>query len=212
MKTQIETNPIEIAHKSFRIIEDLVDLSAFSKQVKPVIKRIIHTTGDIEFAQMCYLNEDAVLSGMNAIRNSCNIITDVQMVATGINRKNLQAFNCDIHTAISLPEVEKIALEKNITRAIAAADYLKPLMNKAIVMCGNAPTFLYRVMEMIDSGEINPALIVAFPVGFVGAAESKEQLLTYSDRVPIISNKGNKGGSAICSAVLNALVLNLTHK
>jgi precorrin-8X/cobalt-precorrin-8 methylmutase len=212
MKPQIETNPLEIAHKSFRIIEDLVDLSSFSKQVKPVIKRIIHTTGDIEFAQMSHLNDEAVLSGMKAIQENCNIITDVQMVATGINQKNLQAFDCKIHTAISLPEVEKIALEKNITRAIAAADYLKPLMNNAIVMCGNAPTFLYRIMEMIDAGEINPALVVAFPVGFVGAAESKEELLKYSDRVPVITNKGNKGGSAICSAVLNALVLNLTHK
>lgn len=212
MKKEIETNPIEIAHKSFRIIDDLVDLSAFSKLVKPVIKRIIHTTGDTEYSQICHISDEAVQKGMKAIQNSCNIITDVNMVAAGINRKNLQSFDCKIHTAIDLPEVEKIASEKNITRAIASADFLKPLMNKAIIMCGNAPTFLYRIMEMIDADEINPALIVAFPVGFVGAAESKEELLKYSDRVSIISNKGNKGGSAICSAVLNALVLNLTHK
>lgn len=202
-----ETNPIHIADQSFQIIESLVDLSRFSENEKAVAKRIIHTTGDTEFAAITQLGNRAVEEGIAAIARACNIVTDVEMVASGINKSRLGFFNCPIHTSICHPDAAYIAESEGITRSMAGARLLKSFMNNAIILCGNAPTFLFEIMEMVKSGEIRPALIVGVPVGFVGAAESKSQLWELAYSVPVITCAGTKGGSAIAAAVLNALVL-----
>jgi len=204
-----ETDPDRIEKKSFEIIDAHVNISAYPPICRPVVRRLVHTTGDFQFAETVDINEEAVRAGMRAIRSGAKIICDVNMVETGINKNRLAPFKSSIITAISHPAVARLSEKEGVTRAIKAAEFLKDEMDGAVILCGNAPTFLFRVVDFIDKNEIKPALVVGMPVGFVGAAESKEALCGLSSRVSLIANRGNKGGAALCAAVINALVKNI---
>ena len=185
-------HPIEA--ESYRILRELVDLSRFGSLGRAVAERVIHASADLEYAESLVLDEAALQSGLEALRRNAPIVTDVHMVAAGITARKPLCY-------VSDPRACELSEKLGITRSAAgfrlAAEEVGP---GAVWVVGNAPTALFELLDL----EADPALVVGLPVGFVGAAESKEKLL--ESGLPAISNRGPKGGSAVAAAALNALV------
>jgi len=171
----------------------------------PIIERVVHATADPEFAKLLVISEKAVEAGVAAIKAGAKIVTDVKMVKAGINEARLRRFGAKILTYIDDKRAIKLANDESITRAAAAIRLaVKDGLTGAIVLIGNAPTAAFELADAVKRELAKPALIVATPVGFVGAAESKEVIASLS--TPFIIVKGRKGGSAVAVAVLNALL------
>ncbi|EYE89225.1 precorrin-8X methylmutase [Fervidicella metallireducens AeB] len=197
------TNPMEIENKSMEIIEAAIGEHNFTPMELKVVERTIHTTGDFDYKNIIHIKKGAIEAGIEAIKSGCRIVTDTKMAFSGINKKVLEKANCTIDCFIAEEEIAKIAKEKGITRSMAAMDYAAKVRADIFVI-GNAPTALFRIGELIKEGKISPKLIVAVPVGFVGAAESKEYIRGFD--VPTISTIGNKGGSNVAAAIMNAIL------
>ncbi len=194
-----------IEDKSMEIIDSEIGSHTYSPDEWTIVKRVIHSTADFDFARQekIVFHKDAIKSGIDALKRGCNIIVDVNAVIGGLNKDNLQKFGnqaiCDISDAKVIEEAKKL----NRTRAQTAMRMAAKQMNGGIVAIGNAPTALLEVIQMVKEGVTSPALIVGIPVGFVCAAESKDELCTLD--VPYITNIGRKGGSPCASAIINAL-------
>ncbi len=200
----LPATPEAIEACSMEIIESLLPPIVCSAGELQVIKRIVHAAGDIEIAQLVRFHPQAIASGIKAIRTGNPIYTDVKMAAAGINRKKTDEFGCDVTCAIDNPGAIKITNEGGITRSAAAIRFLDTKLHNAIIAIGNAPTALFALIDLIDSTDITPALIVGMPVGFVGAKESKSELMKRD--IPFIAIEGNRGGSALAVAAVNALL------
>lgn len=197
--------PMEIENKSMEIIAPyLKDLNLNDEETK-VYSRIIHAAGDVEYAPIIRLHPDAITAGKEAIKKGYNIYTDVEMVRTGINKRKLASFGGEVFCRVADPEIARVAKEKGITRSMAAMQSFGQDLDGAIVAVGNAPTALYEVLRMVEQDGIRPALIVGIPVGFVGAADSKEALAA-NTIVPYVTVAGTKGGSPIAASVINAIM------
>ena len=199
-------NPMEIENASMRIIESEIGEHSFSKEELLIVKRIIHTTADFEYKNLVEISKDAIEASKKVFKKSFTIYTDTNMALSGINKIALSKLNGKAICYVNLDEVHKVAKEKGITRSMAA-------LEKACednVVFGNAPTALFKLKELIKSGKANPSLIIAVPVGFVGAAESKENLDELN--VPYIRVKGRKGGSTVAAAIVNALMYNVYER
>ncbi len=196
--------PHEIEEESFRILSELVDLQRFPEDFRPVVQRVVHTTGDPEFAKSLLFHRDAVASGVEAIKAGRPILTDVTMVQSGIDKKILSRFGVDVICKISDPQVRQDAESAGSTRSAAAMRAAADAVSGGIVAIGNAPTAVMEVIRLINDGKIHPALVIGIPVGFVGAVESKEELAGIS--VPFITNRGRKGGSTVAVAIVNAIL------
>ena len=185
-------HPVEA--ESYRILRDLVDLSHLGPLCRAVAERVIHASADLEYADTLALDEDALRGGREAILGGAPLVTDVGMVAAGITARDALCF-------VSDPRAKELSENLGVTRSAAgfrvAAGEAGP---GAVWVVGNAPTALFELLEM----DVAPALVVGVPVGFVGAAESKEKLLR-SD-LPAVANRGPKGGSAVAAAAVNALL------
>lgn len=198
-------NPQAIESRSMAIIEENIpQLATLPLGEREITKRIIHTTGDLAYGELVQIHPEAVARGLQALKSGRPIVTDVNMVRTGINSNLLAALNITASCYISHPEVVDEAKNTGLTRAMLAMRRAVPEINGGIVAIGNAPTALFTLLEMISAGEAQPALVVGTPVGFVGAAESKE-LLTRST-VPYITVTGTRGGSTVAAAIVNALL------
>lgn len=197
----------KIERDSFSIIEAGMSRH-FDEQLLPIVKRVIHATGDFEFEAILKFHPGAVRSGISAIRAGKDIFADVKMVEAGINKKALSRFGGTVICHISDEDVEKAAEEKAMTRAECAVEKAFYNKNKAvnigIAAIGNAPTALIRLMEIIEDGGFEPGLIVGVPVGFVKAEESKAAL--FGKPYPYITCLGKKGGSPIAAAIINAII------
>ncbi|CAA9369605.1 Precorrin-8X methylmutase [uncultured Leptolyngbya sp.] len=158
----------------------------------------------IDFVTDLAYSTDAADAGRSALINGAPILCDAQMVANGVTRKRLPANNAVICT-LNEPQVPTIAQTIQNTRSAAALELWKPHLEGAVVAIGNAPTALFRLLELLDEGAPKPALILGFPVGFVGAAESKAALAANSRGVPFLTIQGRRGGSAMAAAAVNAL-------
>ena len=187
----------EIAKLSHSIIDRRLRSDKSDDKTKAVIQRIIHATADFSFAQSVRIAPDAIEKGCDALEAGCPIICDVNMVKAGITSVDNEIF-CEIKSE----DVIKIAKEKGITRAAAAMEKLKSRLQDSIVVVGNAPTALFRVMEIAHTGP-KPALVIGLPVGFVGARESKLALI--DSGLSYISNTNFRGGSPVAAAALNAV-------
>lgn len=198
-------DPRSIENKSMEIIESFLDAAAFSPREKMVVKRVVHTTGDPQIVELIRFHPQAVEAGIRALSNGASVYTDVNMLKTGINQKKLAAFGGEVFCAIADPVVIQAAEEWGITRAAAAMRLYGSRLDKGVVAIGNAPTALFEVLNLVEQGVCQPALIVGTPVGFVGAAESKEMLVA-QDKVPYISLVGTRGGSPIAVSIINALL------
>ena len=201
--------PQTIEPRSMAIIEDLLPPLDCSEEERQVIKRIVHAAGDPQVASLVRLHPNAVSAGIAAIRQGKPIFTDVRMVVVGINHHLARKFGCSIHCAFDEPEVMRQAPAKNTTRSAAAVRSLGMRLHGAIVAIGNAPTALLALLDLIDGGDVLPALVVGMPVGFVQARESKAELMKRD--IPYITIEGTRGGSAAAVATVNAL-LNLAWK
>lgn len=197
-------NGDDIYRKSFAIIRSEANLDSLSADLAHVAVRLIHACGMTDIVQDLAASPDAVQAGREALEWGAPIFCDSQMVANGITRKRLPANN-DIICTLNHPNAPAIAQQIDNTRSAAALDLWQPQMAGALVAIGNAPTALFRLLELLDEGAPKPALILGFPVGFVGAAESKAELAANSRGVPFITLQGRRGGSAIAVAAVNAL-------
>jgi precorrin isomerase len=197
-------NGNDIYRKSFAIIRAEADLNQLPDDLAHVAVRLIHACGMTDIVSDLAASSDAVKVGRLALAAGASIFCDSQMVANGITRKRLPANN-EIICTLNQLEVLELSQRINNTRSAAAVDLWKPRLAGAVIAIGNAPTALYRLLELLDEGAPKPALILGFPVGFVGAAEAKAELASNSRGVPFITLHGRRGGSAIAAAAVNAL-------
>ena len=202
--------PMAIENRSMEIIAPhLAGLDLDERAVK-VYSRMIHAAGDVDYAPIIRVSPDAIEAGMAALKGGCDIFTDVEMVRTGINKKKLASFGGSVHCLIADPEVAAAAKEAGITRAMASMRRFGQKLNGSIVAIGNAPTALFEVLRMVKEEGLRPACIVGIPVGFVGAADSK-QALAENGTIPYITVQGTKGGSPIAVAAVNAMMYLLNN-
>lgn len=199
-------DPAEIYRKSFSIIADEVDFSSLPKAMHPVARRLIHTGGMIDVLEDLVFSDGAAEAGALAMSKGADILCDVTMVAAGITKRLLPSTN-QVVCALDDTQTNIIAAKSNTTRSAAAMDVLAEQFDGSILAIGNAPTALFRVLELVENGAAKPALILGFPVGFVGAVESKLSLVSNELGIPFIALKGRRGGSAYAAAAVNALAL-----
>jgi precorrin-8X/cobalt-precorrin-8 methylmutase len=197
-------DPKRIEAESFAIIDREVGGHGFDSLQWPVVRRVIHTTADFDFARITRFSPGAVGAGIEALRRGLKVFCDTTMVQAGVNKPRLAAFGSEIQCHIADEDVARQARQKGITRSAVAVG--KGVADGCgIYLIGNAPTALFRLLHLADQGLANPSLVVGVPVGFVGAEESKEALL--ASKFPFITCRGRKGGSAIAAAVLNSLMI-----
>ncbi|MBE3143232.1 MAG: sirohydrochlorin nickelochelatase, partial [Planctomycetes bacterium] len=197
----------KIVNTSMKLIREAIgsELAKAPKDQVPIIERVVHTTADPEFAKLLAISDDAVKAGVAAIKAGAKIVTDVKMVKAGINEARLKKFGGKVYTYMNDERAIKLANAESLTRAAAAMRLaIKDGLDGGIVLIGNAPTAAFELAEQVKKGLVKPALIVAVPVGYVGAAESKEVVAKLP--IPFIITKGRKGGSTIAVAVFNALL------
>ena len=192
-----------IYQRSFAIIRAEADLARFSPEEERVAVRISHACGMVEITKDIAFSPTFAVAGIEALRAGAPVVCDAKMVANGVTRTRLPANNQVICT-LDDPRVPGLALEIGNTRTAAAMELWRPHLAGAVVVIGNAPTALFRLLEMLDAGAPHPAVVIGMPVGFVGAAESKDALAA-DGRVPWAIIRGRKGGSAMAAAGVNAL-------
>ena len=205
MKVEFEkVLPRDIEKRSFEIITEEIGDRKLDKDQEKVIKRVIHTTADFEYLDNLCFSENVVLETIEAIKNGACIVTDTQMVKSGINKKALAKYGGEVYCFMSDEDISEIAKKNGTTRATASMDKALKVDKELIFAIGNAPTALIRLYELISEGRINPKLIIGVPVGFVNVVESKELIMKL--KVPYIVARGRKGGSNVAAAICNALL------
>jgi precorrin-8X/cobalt-precorrin-8 methylmutase len=196
--------PEDIEKRSFEIITEILGGREFPPMHGPIIKRVIHTTADFDYADTLNISELAVEKGIEAIKSGCNIVTDTKMASVGINKKTLSKFGGQVVCFMDDEAIAVEAKEKSVTRASLCMEKAANNANNRIYVVGNAPTALIRLYELVKENVISPALVVGVPVGFVNVVESKELFKTLN--IPYIITEGRKGGSNIGAAIINALL------
>lgn len=197
-------DPKRIEAESFKIIEGLLADLNLPKEQKEVVKRVVHATVDLDYARGLIFHPCAIEAGLVALRTGKNIVTDVTMVKVGIREEIVSDFGGKVVCFVNDEEVVQSSSRSGCTRAAISMRKAYQLMDGGIVAIGNAPTALFEVCHLVRKGKTRPALIIGVPVGFVGAVESKKELLTLP--VPFITNQGQKGGSSAAVAIVNALL------
>ena len=203
-----ERDPQTIYRESFARIEAEAGpaLAALPRDLARVAVRLIHACGMTDLVEDLAATPDLVEASRKALADGAPILCDAAMVASGIMRRHLPA-GVEIVAAIDLPGVKERTAEIGNTRSAAAMELLGERLDGALVAIGNAPTALFRLLEMIELDGIRPAAILGFPVGFVGAAESKDALIAADLGIPYLTLRGRRGGSALAAAAVNALIL-----
>ena len=196
--------PEDIEKKSFEIIGEILGDRKLDPENELVIKRTIHTSADLDYADKLVFSDHAVSIGIEALRNGCDIVTDTNMAKAGINKSVLSRLGGEVHCFMADEDVAKEAKERGVTRAIVSMEKAARLEKPCIFAIGNAPTALIAINDLMKEGRLKPALIVGVPVGFVNVVESKEIIIA-SD-APYIVARGRKGGSNIAAAIINAML------
>lgn len=201
--------PQDIEAESMRIIEEELGEIEIAPEKLPIVKRVIHTSADFDYARTLRFSEGAVEKGLQALKNGCTIVTDTNMAKTGISQVALQKLGALKVCFMADRDVAEAAKKNGTTRATASMDKACTIKGPLIIAVGNAPTALIRLHELITEGKIRPDLIIGVPVGFVNVVAAKELIMT-SD-VPYIVAVGRKGGSNIAAAICNALLYMITR-
>lgn len=205
--------PQEIEKRSFEIITEELNGRVFPKEQEDIIKRVIHTSADFEYADTMTFSEDAVASALSALGDAGNtmIVTDTNMTKSGIHKASLEKLGVEAYCFMADPDVAREAKERNLTRAYVSVEYAARLAEETgkhlILSVGNAPTALVAADRLIREGKLAPSLIIGVPVGFVNVVQAKELIMT--SKAPYIVAKGRKGGSNVAAAILNALLYKL---
>jgi precorrin-8X/cobalt-precorrin-8 methylmutase len=201
----ITVQPEQIEQTSFAMIDEEIGEHSFTPQQYAIVQRVIHASADFELGKSLLFHPRAIEAGVRAIRAGKKIVADVQMVQVGVNKARIEKFGGSIHVYISDSDVIEEAKRLNTTRAIISMRKAVKEAEGGIFAIGNAPTALLELIRLIKEGNARPSLVIGLPVGFVSAAESKEELAKLD--VPFITNIGRKGGSTVTVAALNALSL-----
>ena len=201
--------PARIEAESMRIIDgELRRLGVVpDEQNAPVIRRVIHTTADFDYAENLHFSPDAVKKGVDALRRGVSVVTDTNMARAGISRAGLDRLGGCAVCYMADPAVAAEAKRRGVTRAVVSVDRMADEATGAVFACGNAPTALMALAEHIRNG-FRPSLVIAVPVGFVNVTEAKEEIITCCEAygIPVIAARGRKGGSTVAAAICNALI------
>ncbi len=206
----VHLRPEEIEAESFRIIDAEVGVHSWSPLQWPVVRRVIHTSADFDYARTMVFSAEAVIRGIETLRKGRGIVTDTTMALAGLAKPRLERFGIAASCFVADPRVARTAKEQGVTRSIIAMRKGAADPGNGVFVIGNAPTALFELIRLIREEGVRPELIVGLPVGFVGAAESKEALLALAEEfpgIPVITNRGRKGGSNVAAAVVNALLI-----
>ena len=200
-----DINPQAIEQESFRRVRELTDLGGFDREQQQVVMRIVHSLGMPSLAEQVRFSERACQSGREALAGDCAIVCDVEMVKQGVTKRMIKR---EPLCFLNDPTARELARERGETRSMAAVDLWRPHIDGSVVLIGNAPTALFRLLERLSEIDQRPALIIAMPVGFVGATESKQALWDCHQQLGVecITLLGREGGSAVCAAGCNALL------
>lgn len=201
----LTVQPQQIEGKSFEMITEELGEHSFTDIQYPIVQRIIHASADFELGRSVVFHPDAVQAGIRALLNGEKIVADVQMIQAGISKPRLAKFGSDIRVYISDDDVIAEAKRLDTTRAIISMRKAIKEVAGGIYVIGNAPTALLELIRLIKEGEAKPSLVIGMPVGFVSAAESKEELAKLD--IPFITNIGRKGGSTIVVSAINAIAI-----
>ncbi|HEU0216233.1 MAG TPA: precorrin-8X methylmutase [Stellaceae bacterium] len=191
-------DPAAIYRRSFALIEAEADLGGLPPDLRPLAARLAHAAGDTSILADLAWSSSAIAAGKAALQTGAAILVDSAMVAAGITGRPVLCTLAD-------PRTPELARQLETTRSAAAIELWRPRLAGAVVVIGNAPTALFHLLEMIADGAPKPALVLGFPVGFVGAVESKDALVEFGDGLEFIVLRGRRGGSAIAAAAVNAL-------
>jgi len=197
--------PNEIEELSFTMIDQEAGPHMFDRQEWSIVRRMIHTSADFDYMHSIRIHPKAIAAGIGALCSGKNVVTDTQMVRSGIRKKSIETFGGETVCLIGDPAVADASGQAGTTRSREAVNLSVKTMEGGIYAVGNAPTALIRLIELIREGKAKPALVLGFPVGFVNAAESKAMLEELD--FPYITNQGRKGGSNIAASVVNALII-----
>ncbi len=211
MKIELErVLPMDIERRSFEIITQELGERRLEQENELVIKRVIHTTADFDYADSLHFSADAVKRGLEALKAGACIVTDTQMAKAGINKTMLSRLGGEVFCFMSDEDVAQRAKQNGTTRAVASMEKAAQLGRPLIFAIGNAPTALVRLYELIQENRVDPRLVIGVPVGFVNVVESKE-LFVHSE-IPHIIARGRKGGSNVAAAICNALLYQLVNR
>ncbi len=199
--------PDEIEAESFQIIDSEAGEHGWPQAEWQVVRRAIHTSADFEYARSMVLSDGVIEMAVAALKSGAGIVTDTNMALSGISKSRLEPFGCTVACHVADPDVAELAQRESITRSIAAMRKAVADPANRIFVIGNAPTALFELLRLMREGQVEPALIIGLPVGFVGAEESKNALAAGGHNVPFITNIGRKGGSNVAAAVVNALAI-----
>ncbi|MGF7057493.1 precorrin-8X methylmutase [Brassicibacter mesophilus] len=197
-------DPFEIETRSFEIITEELGDKKFDEKEAKIIKRVIHTTADFEYADLIDIHPNAIEAGINALLKGSYIYADTQMIFGGINKRVLTELGGTVINLVHDAEVAKEAKERGITRSMVSIEKAAHDERIKIFAIGNAPTALFELKRLIEQEGIKPDLIIGVPVGFVGAKESKDAIVETG--IPYIITRGRKGGSPVAAAIINALL------
>jgi precorrin-8X/cobalt-precorrin-8 methylmutase len=195
-------DPAEIYRQSFATIRAEADLSRFPEDVAGVVVRLIHTCGQVDLAEHIAYSDGVVAKARTALGSGAPVLCDSSMVAAGVTR--LTAGN-DVVSLVADPRAAQLAAELHTTRSAAAVDLWADRMGGAVLAIGNAPTALFRLLELVDGGAPAPAAVLGGPVGFVGSAQSKQELIERPRGISYLVVTGRRGGSALAAAAVNAI-------
>lgn len=201
---EYEKDGASIYRQSFATIRAEADLAALPADVSQVAVRMIHACGMVDLVEDLVYSPGVVASARAALNAGAPILCDVNMVASGVTRKRLPADN-EVICTLTDPAVPDLAQKMGNTRSAAAMELWLPRLEGAVVAVGNAPTSLFRLLEMIEAGAPRPAAVIGVPVGFIGAAESKQALAEHPSSLEHLVVRGRRGGSAIAAAAINAI-------
>ncbi|WP_316525077.1 precorrin-8X methylmutase [Kitasatospora brasiliensis] len=201
---EYEKDGASIYRQSFATIRAEADLAALPADVSQVAVRMIHACGMVDLVEDLVYSPSVVASARAALRAGAPILCDVNMVASGVTRRRLPADN-EVICTLTDPSVPELARAMGNTRSAAAMELWLPRLEGAVVAVGNAPTSLFRLLEMIEAGAPRPAAVIGVPVGFIGAAESKQALAEHPSGLEHLVVRGRRGGSAIAAAAINAI-------
>ena len=197
--------PNEILAESFRIIDAEAGAHGLGPLEWPVVRRMIHSSGDLEMIRLFHFSPGAVAAGVRAFREGVPIVTDVRMVAAGIQAPLREALGVGLHCFLDAPELSGEAEARGLTRCARAMGHAVATLPDAVYVVGNAPTALSALCAAVRAGTARPRLAIAMPVGFVGVIESKEEALALA--TPVMAVRGRRGGSAVAAAAVNALLV-----
>lgn len=211
MKVELQkVLPNEIEKRSFEIITAELGGKVLTPAHEAVIKRVIHTSADFEYADALAFSPDVVPRAIEALRGGATIVTDTNMARAGVNKAAAAQLGCEVMCYMGDEDVAQRARENGTTRAQAAVEKAAALGDNVIFAVGNAPTALVRLYELVQDGILRPRLIIGVPVGFVNVVESKELIL--QTEIPYIVARGRKGGSNVAAAICNALLYQATER